>query len=96
MDSQAAGTVAPLIEGTAPDGARFVFSILPAEHQCCVTRNGDRIFLAPADQPGIDAAVELLMRACDTPTVPSSADLTPQDDPTIPCRAASAPLRRHA
>jgi hypothetical protein len=79
-----ARTSAPLINATAPDGARFVFAILPAEHQCCVTRNGDRIFLAPDDQPGIDAAIELLMRICDAPPTPASPDPARQDDPTAP------------
>ena len=60
--------LSPLIRATAPDGARFVFAMLPEQQECCVLRNGDTIFTAPADEPGIDAAVELLMRACGSPT----------------------------
>jgi hypothetical protein len=56
--------VSPLIQATAPDGARFVFAILSDQRQCCVMRNGDTVVTAAADEPGIDAAVELLMHAC--------------------------------
>ena len=64
--------LSPLIQATAPDGARFVFAILPNEHQCCVLRNGDTIFTAAADEPGIDAAVEMMMRACAAESFPAT------------------------
>ena len=60
--------LSPLIHATAADGARFVFAMVPEQAQCCVLRNGDPIFTAPADETGIDAAVELLMHACGGPT----------------------------
>jgi len=56
--------VSPLIRAVGTDGARLVFALLPETQRCCVTRNGDEIFTAAADETGIDAAVEVLLRAC--------------------------------
>lgn len=51
----------PLIQGTAPDGQHFTLAVTRADDTCYVLRNGDRIFSAPADAPGIDAAVDILL-----------------------------------
>ena len=59
-------TLAPLIQGVGRDGALFVFALSSQLRQCCVMRNGDTIFTAPADETGIDAAVDLLVRECRT------------------------------
>jgi hypothetical protein len=64
MDSEAAAApTLPLMQATAPDGGQFLLAVVKADDTCVVLRNGDRIFTAPADHAGIDAAVDLLMNA---------------------------------
>ena len=56
----------PLMQATAADG-RHLLLVVSRETSagCVVYRDGEPIFTAPADEPGIDAAVDHLLTVAD-------------------------------
>ncbi|MEO6436537.1 MAG: hypothetical protein ABIP55_12370 [Tepidisphaeraceae bacterium] len=61
MTSTKSESALPLIAATAPDGGQLLLTVHRFDDSCVLYRNGERIFAAKADAPGIDAAVDLLM-----------------------------------